>query len=349
MRAFEESPFQDPEIQTNSFLKRLKYFILLYTLKATVSVFLFLYRLPVLSSLLPLPKQPFFATAQPPTLIKYYPCRPTLQTRIFIPNSWKARDAPLPLYIDIHGGGYSITDAQFDDEFAYPFSNKHSICIVSISYSKAPFYRFPTQIHDIAAIVQAVLADSTLPLDKSNVVIGGSSSGGNLVFGVSQELKDVFKGVVAFYPVADYTRTVKQQLASRPVDSGFDILGPTMQMFAWGYIPQGHDKKDPRLSVALARREDLPSKICIVGVELDLMCMDAERMAERLASVGSGNRIGTDIKWEQNGVRWEKVLGHEHGFDQFPAFGTKRFVSRRRAQELRDDVAKWLFREVYGN
>ena len=253
----------------------------------------------------------------------------------------------MPLYIDIHGGGYTITDAQFDDEFAHPFCDKHNICIVSISYSKSPFYRFPTQIHDIAAIVKEVLADSSLPIDKSNVVIGGSSSGGNLVFGVCQELKGVFKGVVSFYPVADYTRTVKQQLASRPPDSGVDILGPTMQMLAWGYIPQGHDKRDPRLTVSLAKREDLPPKICIVGVELDLMCRDAEIMAERFASAGSGKRVGTDIKWEQNGVRWEKVLGQEHGFDQFPAFGTKRFISRRRAQELRDDVAEWLFREVY--
>lgn len=204
---------------------------------------------------------------------------------------------------------------------------------------------------DIVAIIEEVLEDDSLPIDCSRIAIGGSSCGGNLVLSVSQILQQIFpgliKGVVSYYPVADYTRTVAQQVATRPPDSGTDPLAKIMGLCQWSYIPQGKDVTDPLISVALAEKRKLPPKICIVGCELDLMCWDAQQMAERLAAVGDEKRMGTELLWEQNGVRWEKVLGQGHGFDQFLSWGGARFVARRRAQELRDGVAEWLFREVY--
>lgn len=41
-----------------------------------------------------------------PTYSKFYPVRPALECRVFVPKSYKAGDALLPLFIDIHGGGF---------------------------------------------------------------------------------------------------------------------------------------------------------------------------------------------------------------------------------------------------
>ncbi len=76
------------------------------------------------------------------------------------------------------------------------------------------------------------------------------------------------------------------------------------------------------LSVAFAPRDRLPPKLYIIGCELDLLCRDAELMAERLASIGTGQRVGTGSVWEKNGVKWEKILGEEHGRWNSGVWGT---------------------------
>ena len=86
-------------------------------------------------------------------------------------STWTSSEGPAP-----------SLKPQFDDEFAYPVCNTDNLWVVSISYSKSPFHRCPTQTQDNAVIVQEVLADSSSPIDRSNVVIRGSSSGENLGF-----------------------------------------------------------------------------------------------------------------------------------------------------------------------
>lgn len=119
-------------------------------------------------------------------------------------------------------------------------------------------------------------------------------------------------GVIAFYPAVNFTTPKSVQLASRPQGAGPDPLENQVSMFNWGYLDRGLDLRDPLLSVAYAPREKLPPKIYFFGCELDLLCRDAETMAERLAGGGS-DKLGTDVLWEKNGIKWEKVLGEEHG------------------------------------
>ncbi len=46
-----------------------------------------------------------------PTYTKRYNVRPMLENRVFIPKRWKP-GTKLPLYIDIHGGGFALCDPQ---------------------------------------------------------------------------------------------------------------------------------------------------------------------------------------------------------------------------------------------
>ena len=46
-----------------------------------------------------------------PTYTKRYEVRPMLENRFFIPKNWKS-GTKLPLYIDIHGGGFALGDPQ---------------------------------------------------------------------------------------------------------------------------------------------------------------------------------------------------------------------------------------------
>ena len=287
-----------------------------------------------------------------PTYIKKYPVRSMIRNRIFIPKSYKAGDRALPLYINIHGGGFALPGPDVDDDFARRFANKHSICVVSIGYRRAPRYFFPYPVHDCAALAEAVLDDPDLPIDRKKTAIGGFSAGGNLALGAIQAdgLKGRVSGVVGFYPIVDFARPVAQKLKDRPSTPGKkDVLAGTGSWFTWAYIPQDTDRTNPLLSPIFAKKEDLPPKICLIGCELDMLCKEAQDMAEDLAETEDGPKkdFADGVGWEKGGVRWEKVVGEEHAFDHSENNGEGGAARRKRAEELHDGLAQWLFREVY--
>jgi acetyl esterase/lipase len=286
------------------FFKRLRLAIRLHTFKILASIFLRVIHLPGIVD-----------TSTLPTFTKSYPCRSNLKNRIFIPKSYKSGDAPLPLYIDIHGGGFALMSPSVDDKFCSTLCNDHKILVASIDYPKTPAHPYPAAVEAVIELVNAILKDEALPFDKSKVSIGGFSAGANLSFAATQDesLQGKVGGVVANYAPVDFSTPTEVQLASRPAGAGPDPLEHGAGMFKWGYVNPGQDLKDPMLSVTYAPRNKLPPKIYIIGCELDMLCRDAEIMAEKLASVGSGERTGSDAVWEKNGVKWEKVLGENHG------------------------------------
>jgi hypothetical protein len=134
-------------------------------------------------------------------------------------------------------------------------------------------------------------------------------------------------------------------------------------VFNWAYIKPGANLKDPQLSVAFAPQEKLPPKIFFFGCELDMLCRESEVMAERLALERSHEHVKPGDVWEKAGIKWEKILGEEHGryhstvlstmltwkigFDQVPTMGEKKVRVEKRGNEMYQSAAQWLTREVY--
>lgn len=84
-----------------SFLTRVNYAVQSWSFKIFVTVALGLFRTVKRGKV----------NAVKPTYRKCYAARPTLENRVFIPKNWQA-GTRLPLYIDIHGGGFSLCDPQ---------------------------------------------------------------------------------------------------------------------------------------------------------------------------------------------------------------------------------------------
>ncbi|ESZ96096.1 hypothetical protein SBOR_3573 [Sclerotinia borealis F-4128] len=285
-----------------------------------------------------------------PTFTKTYPIHPYLTHRIWIPSTYKSGDPPLPLYLNIHGGGFVLGVPAVDDGFCSYFSSKHHILVISLDYSKAPGSPFPQAVNELTDIINAVLEDESLPFDCAKVAIGGFSAGGCFSLAAPQaaSLQGRIHGVCAFYPVCNFVTPQSVSIAARPIYAPRDRLEEMGPLFNYAYIPLGTDLCDPRLSVAYAERKVLPKKICIVGCELDMLWYDAEFMAERL--VGK-ERVEGELVWERDGVRWEKVLGVEHGFESIEGIQKRDKVEREKemviGRKMYDNAAEWLFREVY--
>lgn len=289
---------------------------------------------------------------QKPTYKKSYPPLPDHEARIFIPSTYKSGDKPLPLFIDIHGGGFCIGAPWVDDADNCTLCHTHGFCVVSIPYRLGPSYKFPVAPKDCAAMITAVIQDESLPVDKTRVVIGGYSAGGTLSLAAPQilspEIKKSIKAIVAYYPSTNSAVDTATKIQRQNLPAGRkDSLHWMAYMFSSGYLAPGTNRADPLMSPIFAKRENLPEKIYILGCEWDLLCLEARDMAEDLAELEHGEQV--DLRqgrtgWTKGNVQWEMLQDVEHGFNQrFPNDP----VMKKKTAAMHQGVADWLKKEVF--
>jgi acetyl esterase/lipase len=219
-------PMPAPKLPLQS---RIRLFVMTWVLKTLVKVLFGLHH-----RLKPPPP------SQRPTILKTYPVRPQLTNRVFVPQSHKNNEL-LPIYIDMHMGGFLMGDPSWDDTFCAHFCNTYNILLISLNYSKSPSDRFPVAVNDIISLVQAVLSDDSLPIDTTRVVIGGFSAGGNLALAASQapEIRGKINGAVCWCAITDWVTPIEAKLQNRPYRDAkqVDELKYGAPAFTWGLRP----------------------------------------------------------------------------------------------------------------
>lgn len=314
---------------------RVAYFISIWSFKAAILVGLRLRRTFAFKS----------RRSQKPE-VKTYSIRPMLKNRIFRPQG--SSSERLPLYLDLHGGGWAVADPETDDEFCSFLAYNFNCIVVSVNYRKAPRHRFPYAVDDVVAISDAVLADESLKIDDSKVVMGGFSSGGNLAFAACQNklIKDRIHALVGIYPVLDLAESMEDKMKYRPKEAGKDILKSSVHFLAWAYVPYGTNRRDSLLSPIHARREELPEKVYLVGAEYDMLCHEAKRMAEALVDTRQERAFEKD-GWKQGGIRWECARARNHAFTHVKMSGVQETNRLKLVNELYGRVGVWLKEEAW--
>lgn len=279
--------------------------------------------------------------------VKAYSIRPLLKNRIFRPRG--SENQRLPLYLDLHGGGWAVADPETDDEFCSFLAQNYNSIVVSVDYRKSPSYKFPCAVTDVVAITDAVLTDESLGIDDSRVAMGGFSSGGNLAFAACQNklIRDRIHALVGFYPGLDLAESLEDKLSHRPKEAGKDILKSSVNLLARAYVPYGTNRKDPLLSPIYAQRENLPASVYLVGAEYDMLCHEANRMAEALTDI-QWEREFEQNGWRQGGIKWECARAKNHAFTHITTSGRKETDRTKFVSELYDRVGVWLQQEAWG-
>lgn len=315
-------------------LERLVHFLHIWTLKIGTSVLISVYK-----TVLPGPPE------TRPTTVKSYACRPTLEHRIFFPPSWEAGSL-IPLYLDIHGGGFAFGDPWIDDEFCSFWAKRTGMLVVSLSYRKAPTHPFPIPVQDIAAIAREVIDDEALPVDKSKIVMGGFSAGASLALSACQlpELKGIIKALVPFYPVVDWSTSTADKFKLRLYkERSTDELTAQGQTLSWGYIFPDQNRKDPVLSPIYAAKEDLPKWIFMVAPQHDLLTRESRNMIMQLA--GMEKLDGEEeFAFEREGYRWRLAVGVAHAFTHASPIRSKKQLELDKVQydKVRLEIQEWL-------
>lgn len=290
----------------------------------------------------------WLSPATQPDQFKTYPCRPHLfACRVFTPREHGGHEK-MPLVIRAHGGGFLVNNPAADDPIARHIADHARCIVVSIDYSKAPQNKFPTAYEDAIAQIIAIIDDDELPVDKSRVILCGSSAGGNVLLGAAQDarLRSKLLGVAAIYPVLDMAEAGDAKMATRPDATVPDFIGDTFAELVRLYFDpnQMPSLTDVRVSPAyFANRESLPSQVLLIGAEHDMFCHEAEAMATKLIPSSDGNKVETPSGWKALGVQWYKVVNQPHAFDVFPAKAQEKEAARVTAVEaMFSFISEWM-------
>lgn len=121
----------------------------------------------------------------------------------------------MPLYIDLHGGGFILMHADADEAMNLSFSEGADVKIVSIDYPKAPESPYPIGIEAIHDVISYFVTRSgQYRINPANLGIGGHSAGANMATVICmRNLKN--KEFSLNYQVLDYPPL---DLATSPYD-----------------------------------------------------------------------------------------------------------------------------------
>jgi acetyl esterase len=194
----------------------------------------------------------------------------------------------LPLFIDIHGGGFVMGQAEMDDPYLMNVADKANLKILSIDYSLAPDAVFPTALNECYNVIKYAREHAgDLGIDPDNIALGGHSAGGNLSAAIC--LKDAeaktlgIKCLILDYPPLD----VYTDPYCKPQPKG--ALPPGLcRIFNGCYCNCKEERKNPLISPAFASIEQLKSfpPTLIITASRDSLCQEAEDFRDKLIQAG---------------------------------------------------------------
>jgi len=198
----------------------------------------------------------------------------------------------LPVFINLHGSGFTIGHAEMDDRFMPNVARGANVKILSIDYSLSPEAMFPVALNECYAVVKyARERAAELGVDPENIALGGRSAGANLSAAaclMDGERKELgLKALVLVYPPLDiYT---DPYLKPQPKNA----LSPKMcRLFDAAYVGGREAAKNPLVSpyyAAIEQFRSFPPTLMITAGQ-DSLAPEAEVFKDKLIEAGVARR-----------------------------------------------------------
>ena len=196
------------------------------------------------------------------------------------------RTGPLPVFVNIHGGGFIQGSPGDDDFWCHQIADAADCAVVSIDYHLAPEYRFPVALYECYDVIQWLHGQADFPgMDPGRIEVGGHSAGGNLAAALTllvrerREFSLVFQ--VLNYPVLDFVKDPYEK-------TGQDLLltAKAQRFFSTCYLEDAETAKNPLASPILAESfAGLPPAL-VIAAEYDPLRTENEQYAEALKRAG---------------------------------------------------------------
>ncbi len=205
-------------------------------------------------------------------------------------------DAPLPVILHIHGGGFVMGSPEMKDVENRVFASELKCAIYSVDYRLAPETPHPGPLEDIYSVFTWLHANAErLGLDPARIGIKGESGGGGFAAGAALYARDRDGPKFAFqhliYPMIDDLSAIRKDL--HPCVGEF-VWTQANNLFGWRSL-LGREPGSPDVCpyAAAARAADVsglpPTYISVGG--LDLFLEENIAYADRL------NRAGVPVEF----------------------------------------------------
>ena len=214
-----------------------------------------------------------------------YGPEPEQAARIYVPA---AGNAPFPVVVHYHGGGFVTGSLDSIDEPTRALANEIGAVVVGVTYRKAPESMFPAAHEDAMAALEWVAANvGEHGGDPQRIAVMGDSAGANLAVSVAVRARDAgapaLRAMALLYPmVAPFADTPSRKKYAE----GYIIDAPAVEYLGTKYVRTAEDAADPR--IALDRTPSLaglPPTLVLTN-EYDMFRDEGEQFAEQLAEAG---------------------------------------------------------------
>ena len=193
----------------------------------------------------------------------------------------------LPVFVNLHGGGFVMGSAESDDPFMPSIAEGANVRVINVDYSLAPENPFPRAVEEVYAVLRYLKRNADeLRIDPNRIALGGHSAGGNFTASVcimDAERKEIgIRCAILDYPPLDvYTDpSMKPQPAEAiPVDMG--------RLFDACYHNVREERKNPLISPLYASYDQLQAfpPTLIITAEYDSLCNESEKFWKKMKNV----------------------------------------------------------------
>ena len=196
-----------------------------------------------------------------------------------------ASKAPLPVFVYLHGGGFTIGNQWANDRQMRELAQAWEGVVISADYLHVPENVFPSAVEEVAALLYWLHRHGTSwGIDGERIAIGGMSAGAVVGFGAAVSLAGASWLRAAVGVVGAFAADPESPSMRRYGDVGlFPAASAVAPMFA-GYLPQG-DQNDPRANLLLADPAIFPPTF-LAAAECDVFRDASSALAERLGRAG---------------------------------------------------------------
>ena len=194
----------------------------------------------------------------------------------------------LPLYVNIHGGGFVLGNAEIDDPYMPVIAINANVKIINIDYSLAPEFPFPKALNECYAVIKYAKENAdSFGIYADRIAVGGQSAGGNLSAGIclmDNESKQLgVKCLVLDYPPLDlYT-----EAGLKPLPKGA-LPVFICRIFDACYCNDREKRNNPLISPIYATIDEvrLFPPTLVITATFDSLCDEGEQFRDKLIEAG---------------------------------------------------------------
>jgi len=210
-----------------------------------------------------------------------------LVARVYTPEG----QAPFPVLVYFHGGGWVIAGLDDYDSSCRALANAASCVVVSVAYRQAPENPFPAAADDAYFAFQYVAENAALfGGDPERIAVGGESAGGNLSTvtcllardqgGIMPVHQLLVYPVTTFVPEGEGAEAIEQFATAQPLGAGL------LQFFGDLYVPNEADRQSESASPLLAADLSGLPPATIIAAEIDPLVGQGQQYADALEAAG---------------------------------------------------------------